>query len=564
VGIGDTQTIVRPEYDVFYSVRIHKLVVNLHDPDDADVELGDYEHFKESKAERASRRADKAWKKRYESAIQEMKRDWDADFEGMKEQIKQGYEQALIDANANIEAAEVRMTEEIEGQRTEIMQEVESSKQEAIQTAEQNAEAKKQEVQSNLDSFKDVHQRLYDDVTADVLDINEFLGEKDFSLDWHLNSLREEMQDQINAVNSANPNLIVGSTLEQFTDFEDYGVGQSQIHKEESVNYIRTTPVGETSKSFGYLFPSTVHLEQGSSYTLGIDFRSDVVNDLDYIYFMGPHSNVALSPISQTRGLTADGTWNRYYFKFDWVDSTRDARLLIATNTNYGDADYGWFDTRRAMLYEGSLEVPWSPSPSDNSQIITQLSREISELEDGLKSKATKTEFDLLSGDFTQFTNEFTTTAERWESELQEHDNWLNSNGSNLLQMADRVQSKVWLNDFSEVNPNLIPFADTSNRDNLTHWNMWNGNANAIDSYGEYVVRSTNSSSTLGIESEVFDVVAGDEFVLSVITRTSDGWQTQPNFSYTYLINENGTNQFLGSPQEYQQMDSTRRRNIWK
>src|SRR5699024_339030 len=330
------------------------------------------------------------------------------------------------------------------------------------------------------------------------------------------------------------------------------------------MNYIRTTPVGETSKIFGYFFPSTVHLEQGSSYTLGIDFRSESVEDLDYIYFMGPYSNVALSPISQTRGLTADGTWNRYYFKFDWVDSTRDARLLIATNTNYGDADYGWFDTRRAMLYEGSLEVPWSPSPSDNSQIITQLSRKISELEDGLKSKATKTEFDLLSGDFTQFTNEFTTTAERLESELQEHDNWLNSNGSNLLQMADRVQSKVWMNDFSEINPNLIPFADVSDSNNLSEWEMWNADANAVDSYGEYVVRSTSSSSVIGIQSQTFDVKEGEPLVLSAITRTRDLWQTNPNFAYTYLMNENGTNQFLGSAQEYQQMDATRRRNVWK
>src|SRR5699024_11145654 len=451
LNLGDEVYVIYRDIDLVKPARVSKVIDDLISGD-RDVEFGDVAYFNTDR--RLSGIDAKLSRVEYESAsvIYRMKLAFDERFDEQVKAIEDAYEQALIDANANIQAAEVRMQEEIEGQRTEIMQEVESSKQEAIQTAEQNAEAKKQEVQSNLDSFKDVHQRLYDDVTADVLDINEFLGEKDFSLDWHLNSLREEMQDQINAVNSANPNLIVGSTLEQFTDFEDYGVGQSQIHKEESMNYIRTTPVGETSKFFGYLFPSTVHLEQGQSYTLGIDFRSESVEDLDYIYFMGPYSNVALSPVSQTRGLTADGTWNRYYFKFDWMDSTRDARLLIATNTNYGDADYGWFDTRRAMLYEGSLEVPWSPSPSDNSQIITQLSREISELEDGLKSKATKTEFDLLSGDFTQFTNEFTTTAERLESELQEHDNWLNSNGSNLLQMADRVQSKVWMNDFSEVN----------------------------------------------------------------------------------------------------------------
>src|SRR5699024_3902497 len=110
------QTIERPQYDVFYSVRIHKIVVNLHDADDADDELGDYAHLKESKAERARRRADKAWKKRNESAIEEVNGDWDADFDGMKEQTKHGDEQVLSDGNGNIEAAEVRMTEEIEGQ----------------------------------------------------------------------------------------------------------------------------------------------------------------------------------------------------------------------------------------------------------------------------------------------------------------------------------------------------------------------------------------------------------------------------------------------------------------
>src|SRR5699024_7968648 len=344
---------------------------------------------------------------------------------------------------------------------------------------------------------------------------------------------------------------IVGSTLEQFTDFENYGVGESQIHTEESMNYIRTTPVGTSSTIFGYFFPSTVHLIQGNSYTLGIDFRSETVDDLDYIYLWGPHTNVPLRPIAQLRGLTADGTWNRYYFKFDWVDTTRDSQLLIATNTNYGDADYGWFDTRRAMLYEGSLEVPWSPSPSDNSQIITQLNREISELEDGLKSKATKTEFDLLSGDFTQFTNEFTTTAERWESELQEHDNWLNSNGSNLLQMADRVQSKVWMNDFSEVNPNLIPFADVSNISDMgEYWNRFGSNtsgshATVLDSDGFYVFRDTVAESNLALESSTFEEIReGEQYTLSFQAKTHSN--ISDNYSYTFIINPSGSNHDLG------------------
>src|SRR5699024_4582012 len=147
------------------------------------------------------------------------------------------------------------------------------------------------------------------------------------------------------------------------------------------------------------------------------------------------------------------------------------------------------------------------------------------------------------SQNYTQFTNEFTTTAEHWESELQEHDNWLSSNGSNLLQIADRVQSKGWMNDFSEVNLHLIPFADVSDRNKLSEWEMSNDNANDVDSYGEYVVRSTSSSSGIGIQSQNSDVKEGEPLVLSEITRTSDLWQTNPNFAYTYLMTEIATNQ---------------------
>src|SRR5699024_5894861 len=276
VGIGDTQTIVRPEYDVFYSVRIHKLVVNLHDPDDADVELGDYAHFKESKAERASRRADKAWKKRYESAIQEMKRDWDADFEGMKEQIKQGYEQALIDANANIEAAEVRMQEELDTQRTAMLQNIEAAeqaakdaaaqnladtterinttidtnraelisdiqnaKQEAIEQAESDAKEKADVVQSNLDIFKNTHQQMYDEVTADILNIDEFLGDiSNITLDERLQEMNVDFEDRITNININTANMPQGTRFDE-PEKINTTLGGTELYTTSDINRIR-------------------------------------------------------------------------------------------------------------------------------------------------------------------------------------------------------------------------------------------------------------------------------------------------------------------------------------
>src|SRR5699024_8028282 len=54
VGIGDSVMIIRREHDLYFKARIHKVKVDLLNPDDAEVELGDYEFFKETKAERRS------------------------------------------------------------------------------------------------------------------------------------------------------------------------------------------------------------------------------------------------------------------------------------------------------------------------------------------------------------------------------------------------------------------------------------------------------------------------------------------------------------------------------
>src|SRR5699024_4535749 len=170
------------------------------------------------------------------------------------------------------------------------------------------------------------------------------------------------------------------------------------------------------------------------------------------------------------------------------------------------------------------------------------------QLEDGMSTLATKTELDLLTGEVTQFTNEFTSTSEQLSSKLQHYDDALGVNGSHFTQIADQVQSKVWLNDVTDINPNLIPFSDVSSADSTAYWTPWdpaNITSRWIDEFGEYTIRSTASGSVLGVQSEVFDVIAGEELTFSMIGRTSLNWNSDASFGYTYLINEKGSNQFL-------------------
>src|SRR5699024_5478734 len=199
--------------------------------------------------------------------------DWDADFEGMKEQIKQGYEQALIDANANIEAAEVRMTEEIEGQRTEIMQEVESSKQEAIKQAESDAKAKADSVQSNLDSFKDVHQQMYDAVRADIIDIDEFLGDiRNITLDERLQEMNMDFENRLENVSANTYNLMRDTRFEEDL-FVTYS--GSYIQTNEHINYARFDLRNHNQPNIRT--PETLRCQAGQRYTLAVEYRTDEI-----------------------------------------------------------------------------------------------------------------------------------------------------------------------------------------------------------------------------------------------------------------------------------------------
>lgn len=603
VGIGDSVLIIRREYNLYFKARIHKVKVDLLNPEDAEVELGDYEFFKETKAERRSRKDDEAYKRRNTSMIEQLKRQFDKDFNDRVNQFREEFNQAKIDILAKVEADRARMEAEfnkalndwtdafnadveqaykdaeenyarieqqittaVDTTRNELEQGYTDAVEQAKRYAEEQSKAHADSVESKLDAVTGSHAGMLADLESNVMDIDEFIGQRDKTLQQILDEERQTLEQKIEVYNKNYPNLVVGSTLENIDGFEPYQTTQFELRTEESLNYIRTYDV-EGRNTLAYYFPDTVYLEQGNTYTIGVDFRSDSVEDLDYIYFMGPYNNVALTPLAQTRGLTADGKWHRYYFTFDWINTTRQARLMIGTLLSQGSTQRGWFDTRQVHLYKGDAHnIPWTPSPSDNAQVVSQLLYEMRQLEDGMKTLATKTDLDLVTGRVEQFTNEFTSTSEQLSSKLQNFDDVLGTNGSHFTQIANQVQSKVWLNDVTDINPNLIPFPDTKSEEGMSNWVSWDSSnitSRWVDNLGEYVVRSTSNGTTIAIYSQPFDVVANEDLVLSFIGRTSENWNTSPAFGYSYLINDNGTNQFLSMPTR-EVIDSSRQRYTWK
>lgn len=584
LNLGDGVGILYKDADIIKRARVEKIEHNLLDPKLSKLTLGDYHYFNQDKRQQRIDSTINRIRREANSRITQMKIEYTAWFDAQTLAIKNAHEQAVIDAHAEIQAAEERMealitttrndwTDTFEAEVADIYRKAEEdySRIEAEITgvidstrndmeanfssmvndtrtyAEQQAQEKATAVRTDLETVTSGHQIMLEDLETNVMNIDDFIGPRDRSLQSILDEQRLTLEEKIEIYNRAYPNLLVGTSLGDISGFMPYLDSEIELREDESLSYIRTYPIRDGAN--GYEFPGFVYLEQGKTYTIGIDFRSEGVRDLDYIYFFGRYNNVQLSPISQTRGLIADGTWHRYYFTFDWINTSREAKLMIATNFNQGDTTRGWFDTRQTHLYEGDAhDIPWSPSASDNNQVVNQLLYEVRNLEDGMSTLATKTEVDLLTGNVTQLSNEYLSTSEQVSSKLQNFDDVLGVNGSHFTQIAEQVQSKVWLNDFTDINPNLIPFADVTKI--TEYWNRFGGNpsgehATAIDSDGFYAFRDTVAENHLALESSTFEEIKeGRQYTLSFLAKTHSN--INDNYNYTYIINPSGSSHFLG------------------
>ncbi|HJG38325.1 MAG TPA: phage tail protein, partial [Staphylococcus saprophyticus] len=154
VGIGDSVMIIRREHDLYFKARIHKVKVDLLNPDDAEVELGDYEFFKETKAERRSRKDDEAYKRRSTSMIEQLKRQFDKDFNDRVNQFREEFNQAKIDILAEVEADRARMEAEFNQKLNNWTDAFNADVEQAYKDAEENYARIEQEINTAVDTTR--------------------------------------------------------------------------------------------------------------------------------------------------------------------------------------------------------------------------------------------------------------------------------------------------------------------------------------------------------------------------------------------------------------------------
>lgn len=516
VGMGDGVLIIRREYDVYFNARIHKLMVDLLDAENADVELGDYAHFKESKVQRKTRESNNQYRRETSSRIQQLKEQFNDRFDGEVNQMREEFEQALIDAHAEIQAAEQRMetlinttrtdwtdtfnaevaeiyrkanedynrieteiTGVIDSTRNEMETNFNSKVNDARTYAEQQAQEKANAVRTDLETVTSGHQSMLDSLESNVLDIDDFLGDiRNITLDERLQEMNLDFEDRINNININTANMLQGTRFDESDKFTINVTSGVSLLDNQDINRIRIENVGDSFSAFGLL--ESVKFEANTDYYFVVEYRTFTTPELDYLALNTPNGWQILydadNGLQGFRNLQTDGVWRQATIRINSA-SELEGTLRMGSRWNQGEGGT-WIDVRQPYLTNTSNRR-WLPHPNDATQSIEQITRRITELEDGRLELITRSEYDFDTGQINQMVRDIEETVDISRNKIQEIENYeIIQRGSEAIQTVDGFNQKVWLNDFAEIGANLIPRSSNA-WENGTFWSSGTNNNNS-------------------------------------------------------------------------------------
>src|SRR5699024_4419666 len=307
--------------------------------------LGDYAHFKESKVQRKTRENNNQYKRETSSRIQQLKEQFNDRFDGEVNQMREDFEQALIDAHAEIQAAEERMETLIEYERHTMTKEFNENVQEARNYAEQQAQEKATAARPDLERVKSGHQQMIDDLESNVLDIDDFLGNaRSVTLDERLQEMNLDFEDRIRNININTANMLQGTRFDEpdklTLDFT-FGVSILDTH---DINRIRLENVGHSFSSFG--LQESVKIEANTDYYFVVEYRSFTTPELDYLALNTPNGWQRLydadNGLEGFRNLQTDGAWRQATMRINSA-SELEGTLMMGSRWNQGEGGI-WID----------------------------------------------------------------------------------------------------------------------------------------------------------------------------------------------------------------------------
>lgn len=171
LDLGDKVHVIYRDIDLVKHTRVTRVIDDLVSGN-RDVEFGDTSYFKTDRRLSGVKSELKRVGGSMSSRISRLKAEFDRRFDNEVQQWKDDFEQALIDAEANVEAMRVTMTEEFEAAQKAFEVEFNQSVSDAKKHADAVADAKASQVQGNLDSFAGRHEQLVGELQGNIVNIN--------------------------------------------------------------------------------------------------------------------------------------------------------------------------------------------------------------------------------------------------------------------------------------------------------------------------------------------------------------------------------------------------------
>ena len=456
LDLGDEVYVIYRDIDLVKTARVEKVIDDLKSGR-RDVEFGDTAYFNVNRRMKSIENNLKRVGSEQGGAIYNLKKQFDERFNQMVSDYRDEFEQAKIDILAEVEADRARMEAEfnqtIDTWTNEFNQDVEN----AMKYAEEQAKAHSDAVESKLDEVTGSHAGMLDELKADVMDIDEFLGDsRSVTLDERFQNITEDFEERIRNIDSTHYNMIRGTS---FTNPDLYSKHASvEIITNETDNFARLG-LGTTSVPYVRL-TEYFNVEAGQTYHLIFMYRTNDVPEIDYARLRPPSGyggdliiEDGMTP--EEKSTTMSGAWTKKEVTFV-SDRDMSVQLLLGTNFGAGNTQRGILDIKKPYLTTTNNRE-WLPHPDDDTQNVSEIVRRVTLLEDGRSELITRSEYDFDTGELDQYIKSVEETVEGNKQVLQRVDNWQATNGASIEETIYGFNQKVWLNDISNIGANLIP-----------------------------------------------------------------------------------------------------------
>src|SRR5699024_4528056 len=316
-----------------------------------------------------------------------------------------------------------------------------------------------------------------------------------------------------------------------------YGVS---IQTTEDINFARLD--GITGALPIVRMDGELHLHSGVEYHLHLEYRTDAVTELDgFVFYHNDRTTERLESRGLViTGLTTSGAWEHASLTLT-PNAEMSGRLAIGTRRDYGTSPDGIIDVRLPYLTATDHDQ-WLPHPLDANQNIEEISRRITELEDGYSDFIVRSVWDAEMNSLNQTIRDYQTTVDGVEDTIiQLQDSEVITRGREVIDTVDGFSRKVWLGDIDR--PNLIPHADVLKVDNHNQWIGRGSRFNGSNS-GVAIVQAVSLGNYIGMESpKIYDYVeSGEMYTLSWEGHHLSGYPLSDSFDYVYLVGMSGNN----------------------